>query len=193
MRTLIAMVVVAVFLELPSHAEGTIQLTISDGQVWLVASEATVGQVLAEWARVGQTRILNADHLSTEPLTLQLAGVPESRALEMLLRSAAAGFVARRRSVEASNNSRFDQILIQPSSQVLAAAPSLTAAIGPAGSAGAISDPADANPEERLSALDAWSRNPGASLDPVTSALVDPDERVRARAQELFDEVMAQF
>jgi hypothetical protein len=41
----------------------------------------------------------------------------------------------------------------------------------------------------RIQALEAWARNHGKSLDPVTYALVDLDEPVRARAQELFDKV----
>lgn len=46
----------------------------------------------------------------------------------------------------------------------------------------------DPDPNVRIQALDAWARQPGESLDPVTYALVDPDESVRARAQELFDQ-----
>jgi hypothetical protein len=45
----------------------------------------------------------------------------------------------------------------------------------------------DPDPSVRVQALDAWAQGPGASLDPVTYALVDPDESVRARAQELFE------
>lgn len=50
---------------------------------------------------------------------------------------------------------------------------------------------ADADPKIRLYALEAWALEPGSSLDPVTYALVDPDESVRARAQEVFEEVLA--
>lgn len=47
------------------------------------------------------------------------------------------------------------------------------------------------DPYVRIQGLDAWSRQPGISLDPVTYALVDPDELVRARAQELFEQMLA--
>jgi hypothetical protein len=50
----------------------------------------------------------------------------------------------------------------------------------------AIQDEPD--PTARLQALDAWARHPGDSLDPVTYALVDPDESVRNRAQELLEQ-----
>ena len=47
------------------------------------------------------------------------------------------------------------------------------------------------DPNVRVQALDAWARQPTASLDSVTYALVDPDESVRTRAQELVEEVLA--
>jgi len=49
----------------------------------------------------------------------------------------------------------------------------------------------DPDPNVRLHALGTWAQYPGESLDPVTYALVDPDETVRARAQELMDEALA--
>ena len=50
---------------------------------------------------------------------------------------------------------------------------------------------ADPDPRIRLEALEMWAMRPGRSLDPVTHAMVDPDERVRARAQDLFEEALA--
>ena len=47
------------------------------------------------------------------------------------------------------------------------------------------------DPAIRLYALEAWALSPGRTLDPVTYALVDSDESVRARAQEVFEEVLA--
>ena len=49
----------------------------------------------------------------------------------------------------------------------------------------------DPDPNVRLHALGTWAQHPGESLDPVTYALVDPDEAVRARAQELVEEALA--
>jgi hypothetical protein len=46
----------------------------------------------------------------------------------------------------------------------------------------------DPDPQVRLQGLEAWKRHPGETLDVVTYALVDPDESVRARAQELFEQ-----
>ena len=49
----------------------------------------------------------------------------------------------------------------------------------------------DPDPNVRLHALGVWAQRPGTSLDPVTYALVDPDESVRARAQELMEQELA--
>ena len=49
----------------------------------------------------------------------------------------------------------------------------------------------DPDPNVRMHALEVWAQHPGESLDPATHALVDPDETVRARAQELVEETLA--
>lgn len=43
----------------------------------------------------------------------------------------------------------------------------------------------------RLVALERWAQDPRAPLDVVTTAMVDPDESVRERAQQLFEEALA--
>jgi HEAT repeat protein len=43
----------------------------------------------------------------------------------------------------------------------------------------------------RIRALETWAQHPGEDLNPVTYALVDPDESVRARAQEVLEAVLA--
>src|SRR6266404_7122107 len=47
------------------------------------------------------------------------------------------------------------------------------------------------DPDVRIQTLDAWASQPSVSLDPLTYALVDSDESVRARAQELLEEALA--
>jgi hypothetical protein len=91
----------------------SIQLSIHDGRVWLAATNATARQILVEWARVGRTRLDNAEHIPGGPLTLQLDGVPEQQALDVLLRSAG-GFMAATRAVAVADASRFDRIIIVP-------------------------------------------------------------------------------
>lgn len=44
----------------------------------------------------------------------------------------------------------------------------------------------------RLQALEVWAQQPNESLDPVTLALVDEEESVRERAQELWEQQLLQ-
>jgi hypothetical protein len=46
------------------------------------------------------------------------------------------------------------------------------------------------DPAIRLHALEVWAQDPGPTLDPVTYALVDPDDSVRTRAQEILEELL---
>ena len=95
-------------------AAGSVQLSIRDGRVWLTTDRATIGEILSEWARVGQTEIANGDRLAVEPLTLRLDGVPEAAALELLLR-AASGYVAVEREAARQISpalSRFAKIVV---------------------------------------------------------------------------------
>ena len=47
------------------------------------------------------------------------------------------------------------------------------------------------DPRVRIHALETWAQHPGDKLDPATYALVDPDESVRARAEELWEHLLA--
>jgi HEAT repeat protein len=49
----------------------------------------------------------------------------------------------------------------------------------------------DPDPNVRIQALETWAQHLGETLDPLTYALVDPEEKVRARAQELLEEKLA--
>ena len=88
-----------------------VHVTIADGKVSVSAKDATIGQILNEWARVGQTRIVNMDRLPGAPLTLELTDVPESQALDTLLRSAS-GYLAAPRAVALPNASAYDRIFV---------------------------------------------------------------------------------
>src|SRR3984893_13447435 len=96
-----------------AHAE--VHLTIRDGRVTLNAAGATVPDIVAEWAKIGQTKIVNAERIAGGPLTLQLTDVPEEQALDVILRSVS-GYVAAPRPIVNAGASRFDRILIMPPS-----------------------------------------------------------------------------
>lgn len=112
---------------LASSASADVRLTINNGQVSLVAKDATARQILAEWARVGQTKIVNGERVPGGPMTLELSNVSEEQALEVILR-AASGYLAAPRPASVTNTSRFDRILVMPTST---AAPRAAAAPAP--------------------------------------------------------------
>src|SRR4051794_4663838 len=115
MRRLTLAAALPAFLLCSSSASADVRLTISSGQVTLSAKDATVREILAEWARVGQTKIVNAERIVGGPVTLELAGVSEEQALDVILRSVS-GYLAAPRSDTVSNASRYDRILVLPTS-----------------------------------------------------------------------------
>ena len=128
----VAAIGAAAWLLAGSVAFAEVQLSLQDGRVTLIAKDATVRQILTEWARVGQTNVVNLDRIPGGPLTLELTDVPEQQALDVLLR-ALSGYMAAPRPVVAANLSRFDRIVVMPTSApprapVSAAAPPPTLA-----------------------------------------------------------------
>jgi hypothetical protein len=88
-----------------------VQLTIKDGRVTLKTENASVRQILDEWTRVGQTKIVNADKVTGPPLSITLVDVPERDALDTVMRQAA-GYAAVERTSAVANASIFDRILV---------------------------------------------------------------------------------
>jgi hypothetical protein len=111
---------------LPAFA-GELKLTMQGGRVTVVADNVPVRQILQEWARVGQTRIVNAEKLSGPNITIQLIDMPEREALDILLRSAN-GYIAAPRTTPLANAAVYDRITIfmstaRPPAQVASAPP----------------------------------------------------------------------
>jgi hypothetical protein len=98
---------------------GDLKLTIANGRVTLMARDVTVRQILDEWSRIGQTRIVNGEKLAGPPITLELVDVPEAKALDSVLRSAS-GYVLVARAA-AAGPSVYDRILILATSRPPAA------------------------------------------------------------------------
>ncbi len=124
-----------------SPAAAELSLTISDGRVTLICSNTTARQILAEWARLGQTKVVGAEKLTGPPLTLRLEHVPEQAALEVVLR-AASGYIAADRHTMVASASRYDRILIMPPSAPVAGSPAGVVRGMPAAAAPAPPQPA---------------------------------------------------
>jgi hypothetical protein len=95
---------------------GELRLSMANGRVTLIAQDVTVREILAEWARVGQAKIVNAEKIGGTPVTLELQDVPEAQALDTVLRSAA-GYVMVPRVAGNPGVSRYDRIMILASSR----------------------------------------------------------------------------
>jgi len=105
-------------------ASADVQLSMQNGRVTIVAKDASVKQILTEWARVGHTKIVNIEKIPGGPVTLELRNVPESQALEVLLRTLS-GYIAAPRATVADNLSAFDRIIVMPT--VASARPAVAA------------------------------------------------------------------
>jgi hypothetical protein len=87
-------------------------LQIQDGKVTLDAVNVPARQILAEWARLGGTKVVGAEKIVGPPLTLKLVGTPERRALDVILGSVAGFMAAERQTSATPGASVYDRILI---------------------------------------------------------------------------------
>lgn len=108
-----AFVVAVLTAAAPVRAE--VRISMENGKVTVKASNATVREILAEWARAGHARIINGERVAGGPMTLELTNMPEGQALDIILRSVA-GYMAAPRSAVEPNASLYDRIMILPTS-----------------------------------------------------------------------------
>jgi len=111
MRVPVLGVLTASFLAAAWPAAADVRVTIENGTVSVSATDATPRQILTEWARVGQTRIINVERVAGAPVSLELMHVPEAQALDTLLRGVA-GYLAAPREVATPDTSAYDRIFI---------------------------------------------------------------------------------
>ncbi len=103
----------------PSAAAG-LKLSMLNGLVSLDAEDVTVRQILAEWARIGKTRIINVERITGGPITLKFDNIPEKQALDTVLR-AIPGYMALPRPTPIVDASLYDRILIMATTTAVAA------------------------------------------------------------------------
>lgn len=126
-RTITAFVATATWLAAASSAFADVQVTIHDGLISIVAKNATVRQILTEWARVGRITVVNIERISGGPTSIELTNVSEEHALDVVLRSVSGYLASPRATAPPANLSRFERVVVMPAS----AAPR-AAASGPA-------------------------------------------------------------
>jgi hypothetical protein len=125
-----ALAVLVALWSAPADAQ-SVTVQFSNGMVTIRAQNAPVRAILAEWARVGGARIVNAERVVGAPVTLELTDVPERQALDVVLRGVA-GYIAGSREIASAGTSSLDRILILPTSAVNPAAAAASAPRGQA-------------------------------------------------------------
>ena len=92
-----------------------VSLVIREGKVTLRAEQASLRQILAEWERQGQVKVVGADKLTGAPVTMTLVDVPEKQALEIVMRGVP-GYMAIDRVAQAESApagpSRYDRVVV---------------------------------------------------------------------------------
>lgn len=167
----------------PLCAADDVQVGIDNGRVTLVATEAPLADVLAEWSRVGDTRFVGAEPIGGERITLHLTNAPEADAIRLVLR-AAAGYVAAPRRAGNPGSSRYDRVTILATrttpagTRARAQTPARSAAAADAAGPGAATSPGLLPMEDLQRLLDATAGRP-ASQPPAPAM---PDLTVRTTA-----------
>jgi hypothetical protein len=98
-----------------ADARQAVRLEFIEGRVNLAAKDAPLRAILSEWARLGGVTVVNGEAVGGPAVTLELAGVPERQALDILLRGVSGYMIAPRRA-GSTGVSMFDRILILPTS-----------------------------------------------------------------------------
>jgi len=122
---------VAAVCAIGAHAAsaGELVVKVGDGRATVIAKDVPLPQVLAEWARVGNTRIVNGEKVVGGPVTLELVNLPEKEALDILLRSAA-GYMAAPRAQLLPGASLYDRVVILATSNPPANPPPIATPLG---------------------------------------------------------------
>jgi hypothetical protein len=121
-RRLVTFVALLLCCAAPARAQA-VKLEFHDGKVNLTTQNAPLRTILTEWARLGGTRMVNLEKINGAPVTLQLANVSETQALDTILRGVA-GYVAGQRPTIAPTQSTFDTIMLVPTAGTAALAAS---------------------------------------------------------------------
>ena len=130
-RILLASVLVTLA-ALPAAGQ-SVKLSFHGGKVDLSAENATVRAILTEWARVGGTRVVNAERIVGPPVTVEFKDAYEQQALESLLRGVAGYMVGQRVAAGAATSSGFDRIVILATSNAPRPSPVTPAVSRPPG------------------------------------------------------------
>jgi hypothetical protein len=98
----------------PALAQAPVTVKFPEaGLVSISARNVPLRTILAEWARVGGSRFVNAERVTGGPMTIELVNVTERKAIETLLRGVG-GYIVGARASAAPGASTFDRIMLMP-------------------------------------------------------------------------------
>jgi hypothetical protein len=100
----------------PAPGGQRLTVKIGGGRATVIAKNVPLRDILAEWARVGTTRIVNGEKLVGAPISIELVDAPEKEVLDILLRSAA-GYMTGPRPVGVAGASMYDRVMILATSR----------------------------------------------------------------------------
>jgi len=149
-------------------------VSCDEGRMTVVADSVALRTIIQEWARVGGVRLVNPQHVSLAPVSVDLRDLPEGEALEVLLR-ALPGYLLQERSMESGGSSVFEKLAVM--------APPATGTGRPAEGQGTPGlraahpgQPADEAPDDPLSP-------PAGEAPPADGAFIQPQEPPGAGAK----------
>ena len=164
-----------------AQAPGGVSLVIRDGLVTLKAEQASIRQILAEWERQGQMKVVGAEKITAAPVTLTFKDVPEKQALDIVMRGIP-GYLAIDRTAAApsATASRFDRLVVM--ARATTPVPATAAATRPS--------PAAAQPmlPEQPLAYTPPGFNGGAMLPPQAGDDDGPQQPDRADADQFANQ-----
>ena len=111
MKSPVALAAVLLSVTALTASAQTVKVEFLMGKVNLKVQNASLRAVLTEWARVGGTKIVNPERLAGQPVTLELVGVPERQALDILMRDVG-GFMLGPRQSLVPGVSAYDRIVV---------------------------------------------------------------------------------
>jgi septal ring-binding cell division protein DamX len=131
----------------------TVKVEFMMGKVNLTAQNASLRSIINEWARVGGMRVVNPERLNGPPVTLQLTGVAERQALDILLRDIGGYMLGPRESALVPGVSAFDRLVVITSTAGPASRPTPAAGVQRPPTANAFRRPIAPPPEPDADAV----------------------------------------
>jgi hypothetical protein len=160
-------------------------VSLAGERLTVQVDKAPLRLVLAELARQGGFRVHLSERLDAPVVSVHFERLPLDDAIERLLAGWAHAVIYAAKSVEQGRSAlRITEVL------VFEAPSSSNEGVRDDGAPDSTMVLANPQPQERIQALEQWvAARDGSDVDPLTHALVDPHEQVRARAEELLEAV----